>query len=496
MALSLHDWLDDLERRASARGQKGIAFTLRAISLTSEIGRQLVGDQALRTAAALAFTTILSMVPLMAVSFGIMKAIVPNEELAGRVRGWLLHSLLADSVGEVTGILDSFLERAQGGAIGLVGFVFLLVTALSLFLSIERAFNRIWRVPTSRPLHRRLVTFYSVITLAPALVGLGFVAVRWMQAGLDAMPFGFTLGAQFINFCLEVMALLLIYRLLPHAQVQWRVALLGAIWAATMIAASKWGFNTYIDSIYTGSVQSKIYGSFALIPVFFIWVYLAWIIVLGGVELAYMVQNRHALTRAMLHRRRGPDQRLVSPPTGYLVARVFFEIARRFRAQGGGLPLQTIAARLQIELDEVEPALRILRDGGLVLQVDGGEAHGELVPSRPLDQVTLRQLMALCDDIGYQPGELPVEGVEALEEHLVRARGAHRAALERSVASFLDAQVGVPWRSRSSGPPAAPRDEGPTPFPRAPGDERSTGAADGQSEAAGDPTPPASHTAS
>ncbi len=438
MVRSLRDRLDDLEANATERGQKGLVLVVRGVNLTLEVGRQLIGDQALRTAAALAFTTIVSMVPLLAVSFSVMKAFVPNEELAQRVRGWLLGTLLADSVGEVSGILESFLERAQGGAIGLVGFTFLMVTALSLFLSIERAFNRIWRVPTSRPLHRRLVTFYAVITLAPALVGLGFGVARWMQAGLDAMPFGFTVGAQFITFALSVLALLLTYRLLPHTTVHWRVALLGAVWAAVMIQLSKWAFNLYIESIYAGSVQSKIYGSFALVPVFFLWVYLTWIIVLGGVEVAYMVQNRTALTRALLHRRRRPGDAAAAPPTGYLLTRVFLDIARRFRAAGGGTATEEIAASLQIELDEVELGLRLLREGGLLLMVDGGEAAGRLIPARPLDRVTLHDLHELCDGLGYQPGELPLAGAEKLEEHLIALRATRAKGLERTVLSLLD----------------------------------------------------------
>ena len=427
--------LDRLHTAATDKGRHGAALALRVVIFSIRAVGRLVGEDALRTAAALSFTSILAMVPLLAVTFGLLRAFVSDAVMAGRVRDWLLGSLLADSVGQVTTVIESFLLRAQGGAVGVVGFSFLLVTSLSLFLSIERAFNRIWHVPASRPMHRRLTTFYAIITLTPALMGLGFVAASWMQSGLDAMPFGFVVGAWFIELVLSSMALLLLYRLLPHASVEWRMALLGAVWAAVMFQLSKWGFNTYVRSIYTGSVSAQIYGSFALIPVFFLWVYLVWIIVLGGVELAYMVQNRESLTSAVLTRRGRSGGH--APPTGYLIARTFFEVARHFRQAGGGITPETVAGRLQIDLQEVHAAVRLLRAGDLLLAVEGRE-ESELVPARPLDHIKLAELYALGAADGYRPGQLPAAGAEALEVHLMHVSDRARGRLDRTIAEFVD----------------------------------------------------------
>lgn len=430
--------IDRWHDRAQDGGHPYLARLSRGVQTSFDIVDHLVVDRAMQTSAALAFTTIVSLVPLLAVSFALFKAIVPSEEVAAKAKTWLLETFLADSVSDVVTVLEDLLARAQGSAVGVVGFIVLLGTSISLFMSVEKAFNRIWRVPTTRPLHRRLTSFYAVITLTPALVGVGVVISRWMESGLAAVPFGVGLGATVLPWALEVIALGLMYKLMPHTAVRWRSAIIGAVLAAIAFNLGKAGFNYYIVSIYRGSVSAQIYGSLALIPIFMLWVYLSWIIVLGGVELAYMVQNRNDLSRALLQRR-GKRSGLPAAPTGYLVTRVFFEIAQHFRAKGGGIGPPQIAGALQIQVEEVMPALNLLRKGELTLLVDRDGSSQEVVPARPLDRIQLAELYALTEGDGYQVGELPVDdAMVALEAHLAEAEAGGQSALERDVADFLD----------------------------------------------------------
>jgi len=430
--------LDHWHERAEAEGSPTLARITGVLQGLLDIWDHLVVDRALQTSAALAFTTIVSLVPVLAVSFALFKAVVPSEEVAAKARNWLLSTFLADSVSDVVTVLEELLARAQGSAVGVVGFTVLLITSVSLFLSVEKAFNRIWRVPTTRPLHRRLTAFYAVITLTPALVGLGVVASRWMQSGLAAVPFGLALGATVLPWALEVIALSLMYKLMPHTAVRWRSALVGAVLAAIAFNLSKAGFNYYITVIYKASVSAQIYGSLALIPIFFLWVYLSWIIVLGGVELAYMVQHRHDLSRALLQRR-GRRAGLPEAPTGYLVTRVFFEVARHFREQGGGVGPEQVAGTLQIPVEEVLPALNLLDRGQLTLQVDRQGSTYEVVPARPLDRILVTDLYALAEGTGYRIGELPAgDAAQTLEQHLEAVEAQEKLALGRDIASFLD----------------------------------------------------------
>lgn len=434
----MFEWLrsriDDLVARAEEHGRQGLAQLLRMLDAAVETARQLSSQRALQIAASLSFTTILSVVPLLAVSFAVLRTFVTSDELGLKVQNWLLSTLLADSVTEVTTVLMDFLARADGGALGAVGTVFLLVTALSLFMSIESSFNSIWRVPLSRPLHRRLTTFYAVITLTPALLGVGVWFAAKAQATLDSYSFGLSVGAGVMSFAMTVLGLTLMYKLLPHTAVRWRVAIAGALGAAIALQITRAGFNYYIGSIYQGGVQSKIYGTFSLVPVFFLWVYLTWIIVLGGNILAYTVQHRDTLTRAVMRRRRRAGQ--PAPPNGYLICRVFLIIARHFRDNGGGISPEKIAARLQIEANEVNPALQILRHAELVLLVSGRQTV--LVPGRPLHTITLADLYRITETDGYQPGQLPGGRFGGLEWQLAAAERARYDLLGLSIAQVLD----------------------------------------------------------
>ena len=428
-------WIDRLSDYAETREKPWLKWVARAVDLLIEIGRQLVSDSALRTAASLAFTTILSMVPLLAVSFAALRTIVPDEAVAAKIREWVLETVLADSVSGVAEYLERFLNESQGHAVGVVGLTMLVVTSIALFLSVERAVNTIWRVPQSRPIHRRLITFYAVITLTPALIALGTALGGWVLEALDTPSLGATLSSLVSSF-LVMLALTLMYKLLPHTLVRWSVAMVGALWAAVVLSVSQWAFSFFVESIYAGSVSSKIYGAFALIPLFFLWVYLIWIIILGGVTMAYMIQHRTVLTRALL-RRRGRTSGILQPATGYLVTRVFFSIARHFRRHGGGLGPEVIAAELQIEGTELKAPIRLLRQGGFILQVTDGDGH-DLVPARALDQVNVVDLYSLVDAEGYRPGELPAADDDPLEKLLAGLTEDRTRQMKTSVADLLE----------------------------------------------------------
>lgn len=432
----LIEQVDRLLLRAQEEDRRLPVAVLRFVRLLLLIWRQLVVDDALKTAQSLAYTTILSMVPALAVVFAIFKAFVGSEDLTAKVSGWLLGTLFAESVGEVTGVLQGFLGRADIGAVGAVGFIFLIVTAVNTFMSVEGAFNRIWRLQPTRPLHWRLTSYYAVLTLAPALLALAFLVSGWLEARVGAsVSVGF--ASLLVGAGLETLALTLMYKLLPHGHVHWRAAAIGGLSAGIGFEISRALFNLYVSSIYTGSVPSRIYGSFALIPVFFLWIYLLWVIILFGVELAYLVQNRNQLTAAVLTRRGLRRGLAPAAPTGYLLSRVLVEVARRFMEGQGPVDPVVVTQHLQLEPDEVQPAVRALVEAGLLLNVEQGRGSG-LVPGRPLNQVTLNQIYALGEQEGYRAGQLPdSRGARQAELTLQRALAARAAVLDVTVESLL-----------------------------------------------------------
>ena len=140
------------------------------------------------------------------------------------------------------------------------------------------------------------MTFYAIITLAPAMIGIGSISANWLLRELDATSLGVTLGS-LVSWSLVLSALTLMYKLLPNTHVSMRAAIAGALGASIALQLTRLGFNTYVSSIYSGSVSAKIYGAFALIPVFFLWIYIIWILILGGAMLSYFVQHRGVLMR-------------------------------------------------------------------------------------------------------------------------------------------------------------------------------------------------------
>lgn len=431
------DRVDDFYERAHARrrfGERIVADVARAVVL---LVRQLYRDECLAAAAALTYTTLLSLAPLLAVSFAVLSAFASSEALIDQVRDWVVQTFLASAVSEVAEVFEDFLARSRSGAVGIVGFAFLMVTSVSLFLSIERTFNRIWRAHRVRPLYRRITTFYAVITLAPALLGLAIYASFVVQAGLERVPFGTMVAAKATPWVLETLALTLLYRLMPHTRVRWRTALFAGLAAAVVFHLTKWGFNNYVVAVYAGSVRAKIYGSFALVPVFFLWVYLSWLIVLGGVELGFIVQNWAIINdERVVRRQRRLGARLA--PTGYLAVRVMFEIAQQFRAHGGAVALDFVAKRLEASIDELRPVIDLLQERALILSVEEAPTMADFVPARPLDRITLAEVYRLPGERGYQPGHLPARGAaRVVEERLRMALARRDEALDISLAALL-----------------------------------------------------------
>ena len=215
-------------------------------------------------------------------------------------------------------------------------------------------------------------------------------------------------------------------------------ALISGAVAGLAFDLAKFGFNTYITQIYSGSSSAQIYGSFALVPVFFLWIYILWVVVLVGAQVGYFVQNRRDVAEEVRSRhgaRRVGDR---SRPNGYLTARVFAEIAAKFHTQGGGVRVEQLSEQLDLPTDVVLPVIHVLRETGYVLVVENADASLEVVPGKALDQVTLAELYGLTEARGVRPGDLPAApNMAALEARLAQARSAEEAALGVPFASVL-----------------------------------------------------------
>lgn len=270
-------------------------------SFVSLILRRAREERLAQAAGALTFTTVVSLVPLLAVSFALFARIPALRSTGEAIREHLLRALLpADITKAVIRHLAQFAGNA--GGLTLVGFGVLLMSALALLLSVENALNRIWRVKKQRAMMRRLALYVAMLLTGPVMIGSSL----WATSSLLAMSssFAVTRPAWLPHALIAGPVLLaaagfaILFRFVPHTAVRWLDALVGGLLAGVAFEAGKRGFAVYLAHVPT---YRTIYGAFAPLLAFLVWVYYSWFITLAG-----------ALVGASLPRGGAPQARRLS----------------------------------------------------------------------------------------------------------------------------------------------------------------------------------------
>lgn len=242
-----------------------------------------VRDQRLpQVAGALTFTTVLSLVPLVTVVLAVFTAFPMFQQFYQSLQDYMLQSFFPDTLsGTILTYINQFSSKAKG--LTAFGIVFLLLTALSTMLTVDRVFNQIWHVKRHRPFINNILLYWAVISLAPVLIGASlslstaFLNLSARGVGLatsDLFPFLSALPLLF-----TVAAFAFIYLLVPNRAVQVRDALAGGVVAAVLFEISKRAFAAYITHFPS---YTAVYGALAAFPIFLLWLYVSWLIVLLG----------------------------------------------------------------------------------------------------------------------------------------------------------------------------------------------------------------------
>jgi membrane protein len=245
--------------------------------------------QLAQVASSLTFTTTLSIVPLMTIGFAVLTTLPVFEHIQTDLHELLLRNLMpADVSDTIFRHLNNFAAKARG--LTVIGIVFLGVTAVSMMLTFDRALNTIWRVRRSRPLHQRILVYWSVLTLGPFLLGISLSLSSYLasaSAGLiQKPPVAIALLIDLVPLVLLTLGYAAIYVYVPNRPVRWRDALIGGSIAAIAFELAKRGFAVYIARFPT---YTAIYGALAALPIFLLWVYLSWYITLIGATIAAIV---------------------------------------------------------------------------------------------------------------------------------------------------------------------------------------------------------------
>ena len=354
------------------------------------------------TASSLTFTTLISLVPLVTVMLAVFTAFPMFSSFQDSLQKYFLQSLVPDSIAKpVLGALTQFASKAN--RLGSVGLLLLGITALALMLTIDRTLNAIWRVRTPRPIAQRVLVYWGAATLGPVVLGVSLsitsYAVSASRGVVDVIPGGVSWLLWLLEFTLLAVGLACLFHFVPNTHVRWRHALAGGVSAGLGIEVAKKALGWYLAQVPTYSV---VYGAFATVPIFLIWIYLAWVIVLlGAVVAAYAPSLKSRVKRWP----EGPGSRL------QLAVAVLRVLDEAHRSGTRGLGVGELSGTLQIDPLQTEPILEMLVAFDWIGRLDEGAdprfvllADPAHTPAQPLLAQTLLEPSALSRGLWQRAG--------------------------------------------------------------------------------------------
>jgi len=321
------------------------------------------------TASSLTFTTTIALVPLATVTLAVFSAFPMFATFQRALEKYFLQSLVPDNIAKpVLMALTQFAAKAN--RLGTVGLIFLVFTALALMLTIDRTLNAIWRVKKPRSIAQRVLVYWAATTLGPLVLGvslsLSSYAVSVSIGYVGDLPGGISLTLNTIEFVLLALGMAGLFHYVPNTHVRWRHALAGGVFVSIGFEVAKRGLAWYVSSVPT---YSSIYGAFATVPIFLVWIYLGWVIVLlGAVIAAYAPSlSMHVTRRADV-----PGYRFE------LALQLLRELERARAGDARGRSADALAQALRVDPLQLEPVLDglialdwvgLLEEGGLARYV-------------------------------------------------------------------------------------------------------------------------------
>ncbi|WJF91399.1 YihY family inner membrane protein [Paraburkholderia bonniea] len=345
-------------------------------------------DRIPQVAGSLTFTTMLSLVPLATVAFALFTAFPIFSSFQAALQGFLAdHLMPAQFNNQIFRYLNEFAAKAKG--LTTLGMIVLFVTSVMTMMTIESAFNVIWRVRKPRPLAQRVLVYWAILTLGPILIGaslsissylftqsMAFTAVKHISPVIGWALAGASLP-------LTALAFTMLYVYLPNCRVEWRDAVVGGVCAALAFELARRGFGYYIRRIPS---YTAVYGAFAVVPMFLLWMYMSWFITLIGAMVASALP---AIRIGQFHRPRFPGSDLLDA----LELLAWLTEAREAGARG--YTMRELALLLRRDMETSNRLLRVLESIEWVARLqEDGERPRFLLLANPA-QITVARLVDL-----------------------------------------------------------------------------------------------------
>ena len=397
-------WRDLLE--ADTRGRPWLqARMIDAIRVIYAVVRDLAEGQLTLRAMSMVYTTLLSLVPLLALSFSVLKGFGVHNQVEPMLMNFL--SPLGDQGREITQKIIQFVDNVNARALGSAGLVVLLYTVVSLLQKVERGFNFIWRVGESRGFVQRFSEYLSVVMVGPVLLfsALGITASALNTEFVHRLSTMAVLGDAIVMltklapYLLVIIAFTFIYIFVPNTRVRTRAAFIGAMVGGALWETTGWAFASFVVS---SSRNVAIYSGFAVLILFMVWLYLSWLILLIGANIAFYIQNPEYRVVQWERMRLGNRSR------ERLALQIMYLVSRSFGEGGEIWTPERLANYTGLPKMLVAEMVAVLKRHGLLLETCDAPSH--LVPAGDLHRVTLRQVLAAVrgeDSVPVERGRAP-----------------------------------------------------------------------------------------
>jgi membrane protein len=359
-------WEGDLAAQPRNR-----AVATRVGRIVWAIAADMMNGQITLRAMGMVYTTLMSIVPLLAFAFSVLKGFGVHNQMRPVIAEILAP--LGEQGVQITEYVVGFVDRIQVGVLGSVGLALLIYTVLSLMQKVEESLNYTWRVPTTRNFTRRFSGYLSVLMVGPLLT---FSSIG-LSASIAAIP-GMDMALKIVGFLLPYFMMMatfaLIYKFMINAKVRAKPAMIGGLVAAVSWYAAGFVFTSIVVA---SSSYTAVYSTFAGLLLLLLWLYLAWLIMMVGATVAYYVQHPNARPLA------GGDDALNHREREAAALRLAQAVALDFYTGKGPSTPGRIAEKLGLPLDVLTPLLIVLERAQIILQAGSGYA-----PARPFESVT------------------------------------------------------------------------------------------------------------
>ncbi len=304
------------------------------------------------TAGSLTFTTTMALVPLFTVMLALFSAFPVFARFRKVLEQQVLQGFVPDAIAKPV-LLSLTKFAAKASQLGGLGLIALGLTAMALMLTIDHTLNGIWRVPKPRPIAQRVLVYWAALTLGPLVLGVSLWVTSYVLSAsrglVDELPGGVSLLLSVVVFVMQTAGFAALYRFVPNTHVRWEHAWGGAVFASLGLELGQKGLALYLSNV---PVYATIYGAFAAVPIFLVWIFLSWLIVLmGAVVVAY--------TPSLLSQvKRWPD----APGQRFALALAVLKALDKVRGQPErGLSLPDLARTLRTDPLQIEPLLSLLQ---------------------------------------------------------------------------------------------------------------------------------------